>query len=136
MRDVARQPAEILRDARTIAVVGASPKPDRPSHRVMAYLLGAGYRCIPVRPLNCEEVLGVPCVASLSEIEEPIDLVDVFRRPEYCAEVAREASAVGAKALWLQLGIVSAEARIVAREADMDYVEDACAAVVHRRELA
>jgi predicted CoA-binding protein len=130
-----RTPAEILRDARTIAIVGASPKPDRPSHGVMAYLMEAGYRCIPVRPGDCDEMLGVPCVASLAEIDEPIDVVDVFRRPEFCADVAREAAVVGAKGLWLQLGIVSPEARIVARESGMDYVEDACTLVVHRREL-
>jgi predicted CoA-binding protein len=127
--------AEILRTARTIAIVGASPHPGRPSHGVMAYLQRAGYRCIPVRPLDCDEILGVPCVASLAEIDEPIDLVDVFRRPEHCADVAREAAAVGAKALWLQLGIRSPEARIVARESGMDYVEDLCTAVVHRNEL-
>jgi predicted CoA-binding protein len=132
---VSRSPAEILRDARTIAIVGASPRPGRPSHGVMAYLLQAGYRCIPVRPRDCDEVLGVPCVTSLAEIEEPIDLVDVFRRPEHCADVAREAAAVGAQSLWLQLGIVSPEARIVARESGMDYVEDLCTAVVHRVEL-
>jgi len=132
---VSRSPAEILRDTGTIAVVGASPNPSRPSHGVMRYLLGVGYRCIPVRPRDCDEVLGVPCVASLAEIEEPIDLVDVFRRPEHCADVAREAAAVGAKALWLQLGIVSPEARIVARESGMDYVENACTLVVHRNEL-
>jgi predicted CoA-binding protein len=132
---VSRTPAEILRDTKTIAVVGASPRPDRPSHGVMRYLMEAGYRCIPVRPRDSDEVLGVPCVASLAEIEEPIDLVDVFRRPEFCADVAREAAAVGAKALWLQLGIVSPEARIVARDSGMDYVEDSCTLVVHRREL-
>ena len=98
----------------------------------MRYLLGAGYRVIPVRPRDCDEVLGVPCVASLAEIDEPIDLVDVFRRPEYTPEIAREAVAVGAKALWLQLGIVSPEARAIAEEAGMDYVEDACTAIVHR----
>jgi uncharacterized protein len=125
-------PAEILRDARTIAIVGASPKPQRPSNGVMAYLLRAGYRCIPVRPHDCDAVHGIPCVASLAEIEEEIDLVDVFRRAEFCADVAREAAAVGAKALWLQLGIVSPEARIVARESGMEYVEDACTAIVHR----
>jgi predicted CoA-binding protein len=128
-----RTPAEILLDARTIAIVGASPRPTRPSHGVMRYLLGAGYRVIPVRPLDCDEVLGVPCVASLAEIEEPVDLVDVFRRPEFCAEVAREAVTAGAKALWLQLGIVSPEARRIAAEAGLDYVEDECTAIVHRR---
>jgi uncharacterized protein len=133
---MSRSSAEILRDTRTIAVVGASPNPARPSHGVMRYLMGVGYTCIPVRPRGCEAVLGVPCVSSLAEIDEQIDLVDVFRRPEYCADVAREAAAVGAKALWLQLGIVSPEARIVARESGMDYVENACTLVVHRNEVA
>lgn len=130
-----RAAAEILHEARTIAVVGASPNPARPSHRVMAYLLEAGYRCIPVRPA-CAEVLGIPCAASLAQVEEEIDVVDVFRRAEHCPAVAREAAAVGAGALWLQLGIVSPEARIVARESGMDYVEDECTAIVHRRMLA
>jgi predicted CoA-binding protein len=127
-----RSPEQILRESRTIAIVGASPRPDRPSHGVMRYLLAAGYRVIPVRPRDCGEVLGVPCVTCLAEIEEPIDLVDVFRRPEYTLDVAREAVAVGAKALWLQLGIVSEEARRIAEDAGMDYVENACTAVVHR----
>ena len=123
-------PARILREAKTIAVVGASPSPDRESNGVMRYLLRAGYRCIPVNP-TCDEVLGVPAVATLAEIDEPIDLVDVFRRPEHCAAHAREAVAVGAKALWLQLGIVSREARAIAEAAGLPYVEDACTAVVH-----
>jgi predicted CoA-binding protein len=127
-----RSPEEILREARTIAVVGASPDPGRPSHGVTAYLMRAGYTVIPVNPL-ADEVLGLRCLPSLEELEEPVDLVDVFRRPEHCGEVAREAVATGAGALWLQLGIVSAEARAVAEEAGMDYVENACAAIVHRR---
>jgi uncharacterized protein len=98
----------------------------------MRYLLGAGYRVIPVRPRDCDEILGVPCVTSLAEIEEPIDLVDVFRRPEYTPDVAREAVAAGATALWLQLGVVSDEARRIAGDAGMDYVENACTAIVHR----
>ena len=128
-----RTPHEILRDATTIALVGASPRPERPSHAVMRYLLAEGYRVIPVRPLDCYEVLGVPCVASLADVGEPIDLVDVFRRPEFCADVAREAVAAGAKALWLQLGIVSPEARAIATAAGLDYVEDECTAIVHQR---
>jgi uncharacterized protein len=95
---VSRSPAQILAEARTIALVGASPKPSRPSNRVMRYLLDAGYRVIPVRPLDCDEVLGVPCVASLDEIQEPIDLVDVFRRAEHAPTHAREAVAAGAGA--------------------------------------
>jgi predicted CoA-binding protein len=98
----------------------------------MRYLLENGYRVIPVRP-SCTEVLGVPCVDSLADVDEPIDLVDVFRRPEHAPEVAREAVAAGAKALWLQLGIVSPDARRIAADAGLDYVEDACTAVVHRR---
>ena len=127
-----RTPQEILRDARTIAVVGASPKPWRPSHDVMRYLLEQGYRVIPVRPRDCDEVLGVPCVASLAEIEEPIDVVDVFRRPDAAPDVAREAVAARAKALWLQLGISYGEARRIAPETGLDYVENACTKVVHR----
>jgi uncharacterized protein len=130
-----RSPVQILAESRTIALVGASPKPDRPSHGVMRYLLANGYRVIPVRPLDCDDVLGVPCVASLSEIEEPIDLVDVFRRLDACPGVAREAAEVGAKAVWLQLDLVSPEARSIAAEAGMDYVEDECTAIVHRRSL-
>jgi uncharacterized protein len=133
---IGRTPAEILRDARTIAIVGASPNPSRPSNGVMRYLLKAGYRCIPVRPLNCDEVLGIPCVPTLAAIEDGIDLVDVFRRPEYCADVAREAVAVGAKAVWLQLGITSPEARLVAQGGEIDYVEDECTAIVHRVSIA
>lgn len=125
-----RDAAGILRDARTIAVVGASPEPHRSSHGVMGYLLRQGYRCIPVNP-NCEAVLGIPAVGSLAEIDEPIDLVDVFRRPEFCLAHAREAVAAGAGALWLQLGIASPEARRIAEEAGLDYVENACTAVVH-----
>jgi predicted CoA-binding protein len=127
-----RSPEQILREAKTIAVVGASPRPERPSHGVMRYLLDQGYRVIPVRPLDCDDVLGVPCVPSLADIGEPVDLVDVFRRPEYTPGVAREAVAAGAGALWLQLGIVSPEARRIAEAAGLDYVEDRCAKLVHQ----
>jgi predicted CoA-binding protein len=126
-----RSPTEILSDAHTIALVGASPNPARPSNSVMRYLLAAGYRVIPVRPL-VTEVLGVPCVASLGDIDEPIDVVDVFRRAEFCPGVAGEAVAAGAGTLWLQLGIVSPEARAVAEAGGLDYVEDKCTAIVHR----
>lgn len=128
-----RSPAEILRDARTIAVVGASQKEWRPSHTVMRYLLAAGYDVIPVNP-HCagEEILGRRVVASLRDAGRPIDLVDVFRRAEHTPEVAREAVEVGAGALWLQLGIRSEESARIAREAGLAYVEDLCTAVVHR----
>lgn len=126
-----RTPAEILSEAHTIALVGASPRPERPSHQVMRYLLEQGYRVIPVRP-NRTQILGVSVAHSLADIEEPIDLVDVFRRAEFCPAVAEEAVAVGAKALWLQLGIVSPEAREIAEAGGLDYVENECTAIVHR----
>jgi predicted CoA-binding protein len=129
---MSRDAVEILRDARTIALVGASPNPARPSNGVMRYLLDQGYRVIPVRPRDCDEVLGIPCVSSLAEIDEPIDLVDVFRRPEHAPQHAREAVAAGAKAFWLQLGLRSPEAGAICEAAGIDYVEDACTAVVHR----
>jgi predicted CoA-binding protein len=128
-----RTPDQILQETRTIALVGASPNPDRPAHGVMRYLLAQGYRVIPVRPLDCDEVLGIPCVATLVEIEEPVDLVDVFRRAEAAPEHAREAVAARAKAFWLQLGLQSEEARAICASAGLDYVEDRCTAIEHRR---
>jgi predicted CoA-binding protein len=132
---MSRPPAEILASAKTIAMVGASPNPDRPAHGVMRYLLRAGYRVIPVRPLDCDEVCGIPCVATLADIEEPIDLVDIFRNVDACPGHAQEAVDVGAGGIWLQLGLVSPESRRIATAAGLDYVEDACTAVVHRMEL-
>jgi predicted CoA-binding protein len=127
-----RTPGQILAEAGTIAIVGASPTPDRPSHSVMRYLLAQGYRCIPVRPLDYDEVLGVPCVARLTDIDDPVDLVDVFRREDALVTHAREAVEIGAGTLWLQLGLVSPEARKIATEAGLDYVENECTAIVHR----
>jgi predicted CoA-binding protein len=129
---VERTAAQILAEARTIALVGASPNPARPSNSVMRYLLDAGYRVLPVRP-HVREVLDIPCVSSLAEIEEPIDLVDVFRRAEACPDVTREAVEAGAKGVWLQLGLVSPESRRIAEEAGVAYVENECTAIVHRR---
>jgi uncharacterized protein len=99
----------------------------------MRYLLEQGYHVIPIRPLDCDEVLGVPCVPSLLDLDEAPDLVDVFRREEHLVTHAREAVAVGAGALWLQLGLRSPEARELAERSGLDYVEDACIAVVHSR---
>jgi predicted CoA-binding protein len=127
-----RTPEAILRDSSTIAMVGASPDPARPSHGVMRYLIAQGYRVLPVHP-TAGEVLGVPCARSLAELEEPIDLVDVFRREEAAPEHAREAVAAGAKAFWLQLRLRSPEARAICESAGLDYVEDECTAIVHRR---
>lgn len=128
-----RSAEEILRDTKTIALVGASPRPDRPSYGVMRYLLQQGYDVIPVRPRDCDEVLGVPRVGSLAEVDRPIDLVDVFRRADAAPDVVREAVTVGARAFWLQLGLRSDEARRIAVDGGLDYVEDECTAIVHRR---
>jgi predicted CoA-binding protein len=130
---VTRTPAEILTEARTIALVGASPKPHRPSNSVMRYLLREGYHVIPVRPVGPEEILGQRRVGSLAEIDEPIDVVDVFHRSEFCPDVARQAVEAGAGALWLQLGVGSAVARASAGAAGLDDVENECTAIVHAR---
>jgi uncharacterized protein len=118
----------ILEDTTRIAVVGASPNPGRPSHGVMRRLLSAGYEVVPVNP-RCDEVLGLRTVPSLADLAGPVDLVDVFRRAEYAPAIAEAAVEVGAKALWLQQGVVSDEARRIAEGAGLAYVEDACLAV-------
>jgi predicted CoA-binding protein len=127
---------ELLSEARVIAVVGLSANPDRPSNQVAWYLHHQGYRLFGVNP-NCPEpeVFGVPVLASLDQVPEPIDIVDVFRRPEHTPDVARAAVAVGAGALWLQLGIASPEARAIAEQAGLRYVEDRCLKVDHARLL-
>ena len=127
---------QLLLDTKTIAVVGLSANPDRPSNQVAWYLNHQGYRLFGVNP-QCpdQEVFGVPVVASLDEVPEPIDLVDVFRRPEHTPDVARQAVAAGARALWLQLGIANPEARAIAEAGGLRYVEDRCLKVEHSRLL-
>ncbi len=117
---------------RTIAVVGLSPKPERASHDVARYLLDQGYKIIPVNPVQ-EEILGLKCYPNLSAIPEPVDLVDVFRRPEHCAAIAEEAVAIGAKALWLQLGIANDEAARLASDGGLLVVMDHCIKIEHAR---
>ena len=121
----------LLTDTRTIALVGASSKPDRPSHGIMRKLLSVGYHVIPVTPRE-SEVLGQRAYATLGEIPEPVDLVDVFRRAEDTPPIAAEAVRIGAKALWLQQGIASEEAAAVARAGGLVVVMDLCIAVMHR----
>lgn len=125
---------DLLRTARRIAVVGASSNPSRPSHGVFRTLVAAGYECIPVNP-NETEVEGVPAVATLAEAAAigPIDIVDVFRRPETTESVAREAVAIGARALWLQLGVVNWETARIAAEGGLAVVMDRCTAIDLRR---
>ena len=123
-------PREILARSRTIAVVGASRNPDKAGHDIPAELQRFGFRIIPVNPNAAGTTLfGERVRASLLEVDEPLDLVDVFRPSRDAPEIARQAAAVGARALWLQSGIVSVEARRIAAEAGMDYVEDRCTAV-------
>jgi uncharacterized protein len=124
----------LLGDAKTVAVVGLSSNPDRPSHGVAEYLQEHGYRIVPVNP-NEREVLGERAYPSLLEVppDLPIDVVDVFRRPEATPDVARQAVRIGAKALWLQEGIVSDEAYTIASEAGLDVIMGVCIRTTRRR---
>ena len=125
---------EMLRTSRRIAIVGASPDPGRPSYGVMRYLLHQGYECVPVNP-NARDVLGIPAFRTVVEAvtaSGPVDIVDVFRRSELCVPHAEEAVAVGARCLWLQLGIVNWEAARIAAAAGLGVVMDRCTAIEHR----
>jgi predicted CoA-binding protein len=122
----------IIAENTTIAVVGLSSRTWRPSFGVAQYLQAYGYRIIPVNPRETE-VLGERAYPSLLDVEEPIGLVDVFRRAEQTPDVARDAVAVEAKALWLQLDIVNDEARRIAEEAGLDVVMGVCLKVEHQR---
>lgn len=125
---------EILKKYKTIAVVGLSSNPGRPSHEVSAYMQGAGYRIVPVNP-NEREVLGEKSYARLEDVPEKVEIVDVFRRAEQLPAVAESAIRIGAKVLWMQLGIENEEAAEKARKAGLIVVEDACMFVEHRRRL-
>jgi uncharacterized protein len=121
----------LVHESRTVAVVGLSARPDRPSFGIARYLVRAGLRVFPVNPtLTTWE--GLPVYRSLADVPEHIDIVDVFRRPAHAPGVAREAVAAGADALWLQLGVISPEAATIASEAGLDVVMDRCLAVEHR----
>lgn len=122
----------VLAEARSIAVVGASSRPDRPSHGIFGRLLAAGYRVIPVNP-NESVVQGQKAYASLRDIPEPVDLVDVFRRPEHTPAIADDAVAIGAKVLWLQSGIWNEQAAARASAGGLVVVMDECIGVAHSR---
>jgi predicted CoA-binding protein len=122
----------LLANARTIAVVGASSHPDRPSHAIFGRLQAAGYRVLPVNP-DESAVLGQKAYASLRDIREPVDIVDVFRRPEHTPAIADDAVAIGAKVLWLQSGIWNDEAAARASAGGLVVVMDECIAVAHSR---
>ncbi len=123
-----------LRSARRVAMLGVSPKPERPSNFVATYLISsaAHFQVDFVNPA-APEVLGRPTYPSLADLPEPPDIVDVFRAPEHCPEVAREAVEAGASVLWLQLGIWSPEAARIALDAGLDVVMDRCLKVEHAR---
>ena len=123
---------QILETCRTIAVVGISSNPERPSYRVAEYMQRQGYRIVPVNP-RATVVLGERCYARLEDVPDKIDCVDVFRRPEFVPAIAESAIAIGARALWLQLDIVDDAALARARAAGLVAVQDRCLLIEHRR---
>jgi predicted CoA-binding protein len=122
----------ILEESKTVAVVGLSPREERDSHRVAKYLQSQGYCIIPVNP-KADEILGERSYPDLASIPEPIDVVDVFRRSEAVPEIVEEAIKVGAKAVWMQEGVIHEEAAARARGAGLQVVMDRCMMVEHRR---
>jgi len=125
---------DLLTNARTIAMVGASDRPNRPSHGVMKILQNHGYRVLPVNPqITGEHVHGEYVWRELSQIGVPIDIVDIFRRPEAAGEAVDQAILVGAKAVWLQLGVINPDAAARAEAAGLKVVMDRCPAIELRR---
>ena len=122
----------ILRDCRTIAIVGLSAEWHRPSNFVAKYLQQHGYRVIPVNP-RYTEVLGERCYANLTDIAERIDMVDVFRRTEDVLPIAEQAVRIGAKCLWQQIGVMNSQAAARAQAAGLDTVQDRCVKIEHAR---
>lgn len=120
----------LLESSRTIAVVGLSPRPARPSNQVARYLIAAGYRVIPVNPGHAE-ICGLACYPDLEAVPEPIDIVDCFRRSDQIQPIAEDAVAVGAKVLWLQLGVVNDAAAQFAMRAGLIVVVDRCIKIDH-----
>lgn len=123
---------DILLTAKTIAIVGLSDKPDRDSYRVAEYLQRHGYRIIPVNPV-IESVLGEKSYASVTDIPHPVDVVDIFRKPDAVGPIVEEAIAAGAKVVWMQLGVVNEAAAETARRAGLQVVMDRCMKVEHGR---
>lgn len=118
--------ADILEDTRTIAVVGASPRENRPSYIVMQTLLDAGFRAVPVNPYGGDTILGQKVYATLADIPEPIDMVDVFRRSEELLTIVKDSIAAGAKTIWTQLGVIDPKAAEVAEAAGLKVVMNRC----------
>jgi uncharacterized protein len=122
----------ILSTSKTIAIVGLSPRQERPSFFVGTYLKSEGYKVIPVNP-TAREILGEPSFPDLASIPEPVDVVNVFRKPEDCLEVAQQAIAIGAKTLWLQLRVVNLDAAQLAADAGLNVIMDKCIKIEHGR---
>lgn len=122
----------ILGETRSLAVVGLSADWFRPSNFAAKYMQAHGYRVIPVNP-RYEEILGEKCYPDLASIPEKVDMVDVFRRPEQCPDIARQAVAIGARFLWLQIGVVSEAARQIAADAGLEVVMDRCVKIEYAR---
>jgi len=124
----------ILSENKTIAMVGLSADPMRPSHFAAIYMQSEGYTIIPINPRYAgETILGQPVYASLAEIPDPVDIVDVFRRPSEAPALARTAAQIGARVFWMQLGVISDEAAQIAREAGLEVVMDRCVKIEHAR---
>jgi predicted CoA-binding protein len=126
-----RQLLSIYADTRTIAVVGASADPEKAANRIPRYLQSQGYRILPVNPRG-GELYGERVYTALTEIDVPVDVVDVFRPADEAPEIARQAASIGARVLWLQLGIESEEARQIAEAAGMTVVMNRCMGATHR----
>ena len=124
--------AEILDSSRVIAVVGLSPKPDRPSYQVASYLKENGYKIIPVNP-KASEILGESSYPDLSSVPEPVDVVNIFRRPEEVPAIVEEAIKIGAKAVWMQEGVINEEAASQAKEAGLLVVMNRCMLKEHQK---
>jgi predicted CoA-binding protein len=127
--------SRILKTYRVVAVVGLSTDPGKASHQVASYLQRHGYRIVPVNP-GCQEVLGEKCYPSLKDIPFPVEVVDIFRKPQAIPGVVDEAIAVGAKVVWMQLGLKEPAAAAKAREAGLSVVQDRCLKIEHHERLA
>ena len=131
-----QHPGALLTSFKNIALVGASAKPERPSYQVMVYLLEHGFNVFPVNPrLAGQQILGQEVYADLADIPHKIEVVDVFRVPAACPEIAEKAVRCGASLLWLQLGVISAEAEEIARAAGLNIVMDKCTKIEHAEYL-